>query len=64
MSEPRFATPTKPHSRAGEVNHLKTTVAIMGLILGLASPFLLFGLAVLGLSLADVYAQTLGVDTE
>ncbi|WP_301537794.1 hypothetical protein [Brevibacterium sp.] len=43
---------------------MKATVAIMGIVLGLAAPFFLFGLAILGLSLADVYAQTLGVGTE
>ncbi|MGO2378096.1 hypothetical protein [Brevibacterium aurantiacum] len=43
---------------------MKTSVAIMGLLLGLAAPFFLFGLIILGLSLVDVYAQTLGVGTE
>lgn len=43
---------------------MKATVAIIGIALGLAAPLLLFGLAILGLSLVDVYAQTLGVGTE
>lgn len=43
---------------------MKTTVAIMGIVLGLAAPLFLFGLIILGLSLVDVYAQTLGVGTE
>lgn len=43
---------------------MKLAAIAIGIALGLASPFLLFGLAVLGLSLVDVYAQTLGVDTE
>lgn len=43
---------------------MKLAAIIIGITLGLAVPFLLFGLAILGLSLADVYAQTLGVGTE
>ena len=44
---------------------MKSTIAILaGIAIGLAAPFLLFGLILLGLSLADVYAQTLGVGTE
>lgn len=40
---------------------MKTTVAIMGLILGLAAPIVLFGLIICLLSLVDVQAQFLGI---
>ena len=43
---------------------MKATVAIIGIALGLAAPFLLFGLLILGLSLANVTGQMLGVGTE
>lgn len=43
---------------------MKLIAIIAGITLGLVAPFLLFALAILGLSLVDVYAQTLGVGTE
>ena len=43
---------------------MKLIAIIAGIALGLVAPFLLFGLIILGLSLVDVYAQTLGVGTE
>lgn len=43
---------------------MKPLVVIIGVLLGLGLPALLFGLTILGLSLADVAAQTLGVGTE
>lgn len=43
---------------------MKATVAIIGIALGLAAPFLLFGLIILGLSLTDVAAQVAGIGTE
>lgn len=43
---------------------MKATIAIIGIALGLAAPFLLFGLIILGLSLVDVAAQVAGVGTE
>lgn len=43
---------------------MRPLVVIGGIALGLAAPFLLFGLIVLGLSLADVAAQVAGVGTK
>ena len=43
---------------------MKLIAIIAGIALGLAAPFFLFALILLGLSLVDVYAQTLGVGTE
>lgn len=43
---------------------MKPLVVIGGIVIGLAAPFLLFGLIILGLSLADVATQVAGVGTE
>ena len=49
---------------AGKLGDMKPSSSSSAITLGLGAPFLLFGLAILGLSLVDVYAQTLGVGTE
>lgn len=43
---------------------MKPLIVTSGIVIGLAAPFLLFGLIILGLSLADVAAQVAGVGTE